>query len=929
MFILVCSSTVIMTFFRFTLFLFCFLFAITINAQKVNFKNYSIANGLPQSDVVDAVQDAVGYIWFATQGGGIARFDGNSFDVFSQENGLSSNFANSFYIQKDSFFIGTNNGLSIKIKNKFTTYKTPKINKLIWLDKKLYLATNQGVYQFKKNYTTPIKINLKIDLSNVLDIQYKNSSYWIKTSNKIWKSTSLNSTSKIKSSTLKEFDALFNQEKSIIQRLEIDNSIKSITHKIFTDRQQNTWLLTYGNGVYKSISNNFKHYDVIDNIVIKGVTAIHQKNNSIWFTDTNRNLFTIDSLGIRFVRKNSFKTTAITSDSNDNLWFGSQNKGVSIFRKSNDSLNVSGFDIERLHSENGLPTNNIQNIIIQNNTVWLVSEKIGILKLAYNFQQNFVENISVFNQNNGLKKHLTTTSLLHNNKIWYGTLNGDIGFIANNTVTHYSRFLNINTSISSLAFSADDLYIGTLGNGIWKTTIPKLNSPKPIKSEFLSSKNSYQLMVDAKNQLWMGSEKGVDKIEFQNHEISKSTHYNANDGFIGIETTKNTSIQDNFGNLWFGTKNGITRYTPNENKKTLIKPTIHFITIEVSNQSIDPIQQQFKNAVLQLSPAQNNISFNFKTVDINQPKRVEYQYTLNETKSAWTSNNSINFANLTSGNYTFSVRSRNASKTESQPAIFSFYIDKPLYQKTWFIVSATTLVILIFLLIIFSFFRRKQLKNQQKIEKLTLENYLITLEQKALQLQMNPHFIFNVLNGIKAFGNNGNTKELNTTISQFAALLRSLLQNSRKEEISLSEEIDTLKNYLNLEQKMNANFEYTITTEVGNIATEEILIPPMLVQPFVENSIKHGFKNVNGKVSIHFKTKNNHLVCTIIDNGIGIEQSKKGKTASTHTSIALKVTKERIENLSKTSTLEIKELAKNSYVIGTKVEFKIPLKTDY
>ena len=252
-----------------------------------------------------------------------------------------------------------------------------------------------------------------------------------------------------------------------------------------------------------------------------------------------------------------------------------------------------------------------------------------------------------------------------------------------------------------------------------------------------------------------------------------------------------------------------------------------------------------------------------------------------------------------------------------------------MYQKTWFIVSATTLVILIFLLIIFSFFRRKQLKNKQKIEKLTLENYLITLEQKALQLQMNPHFIFNVLNGIKAFGYNGNTKELNTTISQFAALLRSLLQNSRKEEISLSEEIDTLKNYLNLEQKMNANFEYTITTEVGNIATEEILIPPMLVQPFVENSIKHGFKNVNGKVSIHFKTKNNHLVCTIIDNGIGIEQSKKGKTASTHTSIALKVTKERIENLSKTSTLEIKELAENSYVIGTKVEFKIPLKTDY
>ncbi|WP_347175279.1 sensor histidine kinase [Polaribacter uvawellassae] len=918
-----------MPFFRLTLFLFCFLFAITINAQKVNFKNYSIANGLPQSDVTDAVQDAVGYIWFATQGGGIARFDGNDFEVFSQEYGLLSNFVNSFYIHKDSLFIGTNNGLSIKTKNKITNFKTPKINKLIWLDKKLYLATNQGVYQFKKEYVTPIQIDLKIDLSNVLDIQYKNYFYWIKTSNKIWKSTTLNTKSKIKASSLKEFEANFNEQKLIINNLEIDNSIKLITHKTFTDRQQNTWLLTNENGVYKSASSNFKHFNTIENQAIKEITAVHQKNNSIWFTDTNRNLFTIDSLGIRFVRKNNFKTTAIKSDSDDNLWFGSQNKGVYIFRKSNDSLNFSGFDIERLHSENGLSTNNIQNIIIENNTVWLVSEKIGILKLAYNFQQNFVESISVFNQNNGLKNQLITTSLLHNNKIWYGTLQGDIGFIANNTVTHYSRFLNKNTTISSLSFSADYLYIGTLGNGIWKTTIPKLNSPKPIKGEFLSSKNSYQLMVDAKNQLWIGSEKGVDKIEFQNNKISKSTHYNANDGFIGIETTKNTSLEDQFGNLWFGTKNGITRYTPNENKKTLIKPTIHFENIEVSNQSIDSIQKQFKNAVLQLSPAQNNISFSFKTVDINQPKRVEYQYTLNETKSSWTSNNSINFANLTSGNYTFSVRSRNASKFESEPTVFTFFIDKPLYQKTWFIAGIIALVILIFFLIIFSFFRRKQLKNQQKIEKLTLENHLITLEQKALQLQMNPHFIFNVLNGIKAFGNNGNTKELNITISQFATLLRSLLQNSRKEEINLSEEIETLKNYLDLEQKMNGNFEYTITTEVDNIATEEILIPPMLVQPFVENSIKHGFKNVNGRVSIHFRTKNNHLVCTIIDNGIGIEQSKKAKAASKHTSIALKVTKERIENLSKTSTLEIKELAKNSYVIGTKVEFKIPLKTDY
>jgi two-component sensor histidine kinase len=475
------------------------------------------------------------------------------------------------------------------------------------------------------------------------------------------------------------------------------------------------------------------------------------------------------------------------------------------------------------------------------------------------------------------------------------------------------------------------LYIGTLGSGVWRTSISKLNSPKPIENSFLSSKNSYQLLFDAKNQLWIGSEKGVDKVEFQNNEISKSTFYNANDGFTGIETTKNTALEDKFGNIWFGTKNGITKYTPNENQKKLLKPIIHFENIEVEYQSIDSIQKQIKNLILELSPTQNNISFNFKTVDINQPKRIEYQWTLNEDKSNWSLSNSINLANQTPGNYVFSVKSRNASKIESEAITFHFYIDKPLHQKAWFIISIIGFVAMILFLLIYFYLKKKRQENQQKIERLTLKNHLITLEQKALQLQMNPHFIFNVLNGIKAYGNNGNTKELNTTINQFATLLRSLLHNSRKEEISLSEEIETLKNYLSLEQKMNAIFEYKITTETQNVLAEEILIPPMLVQPFVENSIKHGFKNgkENGSLFIHFKTKNNYLNCTIIDNGIGFKQSEKEKTTSSHNSIALKVTKERIENLSKNSTLQIKELFENKKVIGAKIEFQIPLKTDF
>ena len=474
------------------------------------------------------------------------------------------------------------------------------------------------------------------------------------------------------------------------------------------------------------------------------------------------------------------------------------------------------------------------------------------------------------------------------------------------------------------------MYLGTLGNGIWSSNISQINAIKPLNNAYLSSQNIYQMIFDSNNQLWIGSEKGLDKLELKNNIIVKSTHFNSNDGFIGIETSRSSAIKDKAGNLWFGTKNGITKYTSTESTITTQKPTISFENIKISNQSLDSIDKKYIRGFLQLTPEQNQLSFDYKTVDINHPKRLEYQWILNDVISSWSRTNTVNFANQPPGNYTFSVKSRNTNKQESKPRIFHFFIDTPLYKKTWFIWSVSGFTGFFLFVFLVNYIQRIKRKNNAKVEKLTLENHLINLEQKALQLQMNPHFIFNVLNGIKALGNSDKKEELNTTISQFASLLRAILNNSRAEEISLSQEIDTLKNYLELEIKMSSNaFEYTINSNTNNIDLDEILIPPMLLQPFVENCIKHGFKGKSdiGKIVIYFEVKEKHLFCTIIDNGIGFKQSKQSN--SNHKSVALKVTKERIQNLSKYSTLDISEIQEGKRIKGTKVAFKIPLKTDY
>jgi len=913
---------------------FCLLLIVSslIHAQSVAFKNISTKDGLPQSDVFDAVQDDLGYIWFATQGGGIAKYDGKEFSIYNLNNGLLSNFTNGLFIKNDSLFIATNKGLSILNKEKFSNYDSPKINAIHQLNGTIYLATQQGIYTFNKDYIAPIKINLKIDLSDIKRVDYFAAYYWIQTQNQLWKTRTLKNPKSILKVSKKETTFFFKKHNNLRNQYK-NNSVVKATKliKVYRDKQQNSWLLTEGNGIYKPIATNFHHYSNADTKSIGQITAIHAIDKDIWFSDANH-LFKIDRLGVQNIstQNHLFKITSITTDNQNNLWIGSKNKGIYIFRKQTDSLNMNDYTIERLYTQNGLPNNRIQQIHIKKDSVWVVTKNAGIIKLEYDFTNGFVKKIRRFTKNNGLKDQTFTTSILQNDTVWYATKNGALGFIKDNTVTHYSNVLKQNIPINSIVFNRKKLYLGTLGRGVWSANSFQIKNLKPLNNAYLSSLNIYQILFDENNNLWVGSEKGLDKLAIKNSNILKSTHYNANDGFIGIESSLNTALKAFDTNLWFGTKNGITKYTPSNNSPVKKKPTVNFENIEVDYQSIDSLNNAIISNSIQLKPRQNNLSFTYKTVDLTHPNRIEYQWRLNEDVGNWTTTNSINFPNLKSGEYTFTITSRNTFKLESNPKTFYFYIDKPIYQKWWFIASSIGLFVFILIISIASYIERINKKNKEKVEKLTLENHLINLEQKALQLQMNPHFIFNVLNGIKALGNSGNIEELNATVSQFATLLRAILNNSREEEISLSQEINTLKNYIELEQKMSSNaFQYAFNTNTNNIDLEEILIPPMLIQPFIENAIKHGFKGKSetGQITIDFSVKNDYLHCAIIDNGIGYTHSKK--TTKNHKSLALKVTQERIKNISKYSSFDISELQEATQITGTKVAFKIPLKTDY
>lgn len=234
---------------------------------------------------------------------------------------------------------------------------------------------------------------------------------------------------------------------------------------------------------------------------------------------------------------------------------------------------------------------------------------------------------------------------------------------------------------------------------------------------------------------------------------------------------------------------------------------------------------------------------------------------------------------------------------------------------------------LLLLGLVFVIFNRRQVKRR-----LTLQKEVTEYEQKALHLQMNPHFVFNCLGSISSFIVQNGTDSALKYLSKFSKLMRLTLEYSKGSIIPIDKEIEGLQNYLELEQlRFHNSFSFSLVS--SERVEFNMGLPPLLIQPFVENAILHGLvpKEGNGKIEVNFDVQNNQLVCTITDNGIGITKSKEMKENSmkAHQSMALEITKKRLEimeaTISKSAQIEIKEIEENNAIQGTKVTLRLPI----
>ncbi len=269
---------------------------------------------------------------------------------------------------------------------------------------------------------------------------------------------------------------------------------------------------------------------------------------------------------------------------------------------------------------------------------------------------------------------------------------------------------------------------------------------------------------------------------------------------------------------------------------------------------------------------ENTINIDYSVIDFEKTN-YQFAYRLDE-EYGWNvigNQRSITLNSLSPGKYKLQIRASGKPGVEKIKS-FLIVVRPPFWKTTWFI-GITVLL----LAVAVTYLYRRRIRNIQ--QKANIDRMLSQTEMKALQAQMNPHFIFNSLNSIREMILNNENQDASHYLGKFAHLIRITLDQSSQSLVTLRNTIDYLQRYMEMETIRNSLFTHEIKVDDA-LDLDEVLVPPMLIQPFIENGLWHGVTAGNKKIHliIDFKKEKDTLVCTINDNGIGIDQSQRSKT---------------------------------------------------
>ncbi len=435
------------------------------------------------------------------------------------------------------------------------------------------------------------------------------------------------------------------------------------------------------------------------------------------------------------------------------------------------------------------------------------------------------------------------------------------------------------------------------------------------------------LCFDEQGNLWMNTRRGIFSISGSNGLIRNFTNFDGlpnafADGFLKMGT-------DHF--MYSGLRDYLIRFRPDRLlQKSGSAANVHFSEATVMDRPYFFQRTKSGEKMMVITPGETRFTLDFSILNYDVPGDNRYYYRLDGPMSNWQQNENghLSFYNISPGNYTLHVKGTNNKDASlaGEEDIVHILVKPQWWQTLWFRVVTAVVILLITIILI-----RRRISNIR--QEARIKQKLAETEMMALRTQMNPHFIFNSLNSIENFIMQNQKRQASDYLNKFARLIRMILENSRDDLVTVTKDMETLQLYIDLEQ-LRFNHKFSYETEIDKaLLDDDFRIPPLLIQPFVENAIVHGLAN-SDKLDLYLKVKvkleSDFIHYAVEDNGVGRKQAAEyvAQNRPHHKSVGMYITQERINIFNKQqdskNELRIIDIVDDQgEPAGTRVEIKI------
>ncbi|MBA4321200.1 MAG: hypothetical protein C0408_00135 [Odoribacter sp.] len=951
-------------------------------SQNFPFREYTVLDGLPQSQSSTVVQDSRGFIWIGTRNG-LSRFDGIDFKNYFRKDGLPSNYVLNVIEDNDGIIWAlSKEGLSKYSGNGFDYFPVPNgfegwifpsgyaidNSNNIFIPgfgpdrlKRSLIVFNNGIYS---NYSKKYPALDTLDVSalyynrptNELFLTDRRKSIWL------WKNNILSSLSK------RKFDFIYSENGNLLGRSNdtifryVNNTIETFGKQPAIGRPEVT---------YKSdlINSELEFFDgrFINKLLLpfNSLGYIIDDEGVLWFS-SEKNLYRLLSTSFRGFSEteiNARNIWAIAEDRNGHIWFGSlygtliEFDGTS-FRERNDYKTLFKGDIGFFKGSRKMSNGDIWFSTYRGVLIWdgrSFSRLKGIpedTQICYVYEDPIDKSVML-----GTEKglfHLTGGKIL-----WYPEfIDNSLGVIEGVTREENGKFLlsghkglirfdGINSAPVRESILPDG-YTYTLEKdslgGVWVTSEEGLYFRKKDSETFIHglpveiNVSANSICQTDNSHIVVGRISDVcliDLKKFYENDPDYFIIFDKTSGFSAADCLDNGIIKDKNGKIWILSSTGVVIFEPDKVRHNLIPPKLHIITFDFESDSLtwEPVEKsQFfygEHDNIKIKRHNNTIRISFTGISTTNPEKVKYRHRLIGFEDNWslpTFERSVEYENLSPGKYSFQVIAANANGIENtQPLTISFKVVPAFWQTAIFKITAIVLLIISTIIITVLITKRNQVKKAEK-ERLNAE--LSRLQMNSVIKQFDPHFTFNVISSVGSLIMKGEKDTAYDYILKLSALLRTVLNEGSVVIKSLSAELDFVKRYCELQKlRFKDRFNYSIVVK-ENIDLQRD-IPKMTIQTFVENAIKHGIENrkEGGRIDVTVQNSKAGIEINVKDNGIGREAARRLKTGGSGYGLKIitgifNAMNENNINKSEISINDIKD--ERSITTGTDVSIFIP-----